>query len=83
MAVAHHQPPAVLADFVLMRFDVSAHFLFDGLNEHLARSLAQHFIQGRAFLAIHDLGVELTAALGSFTLTHGVSSLFLSRKRLS
>ncbi len=75
--------PAVLVDFVLMRFDVGGHFGFHGLDEHLARSLAQHLIQGRAFLSINDLGVDLTAALSSFTLTHGVSSLFLSRKRLS
>jgi hypothetical protein len=33
--------PAVLADFVLMRFDVSGHFDFDGLGEHLTCSLAQ------------------------------------------
>ena len=31
-----------------MRCDVSAHFLFDSLDQHLARSLAQYFIQGRA-----------------------------------
>ena len=41
VAVAHHQPPAVLVDFVLMRFDIGGHFGFHGLNEHLARSLAQ------------------------------------------
>ena len=83
VAVAHHQPPAVLVDFVLMGFDVGSHCGFHGLDEHLARSLVQHFIQGRGFLSINDLGVDLTAALSSFTLTHGVSSLFLSRKRLS
>ena len=83
VTVAHHEPPAVLVDFVLMGFDVGGHFGFHGLDEHLARSLAQHFIQGRGFLSINDLGVDLTAALSSFTLTHGVSSLFLSRKRLS
>ena len=83
VTVAHHQPPAVLADFVLMRFDVGGYFGFHGLDEHLARSLAQQFTQGRVLLSIHDLGLDLTAALSSFTLTHGVSSLFLSRKRLN
>ncbi len=46
VTVAQHQPPTVLVNFVLMRFDVSGHFGFHGLEEHLAGSLAQHFIQG-------------------------------------
>ena len=52
------------------------------LDEQLARSWAQHLVPRRAFLSSHDLGVDLTAARSSFTLTHGVSSLLLSRKRL-
>ena len=47
-----------LVDFLLMGFDVGSHFGFHGLDKHLARSLAQHFIQGRAFLSINDLGVD-------------------------
>ena len=43
-----------------MGFDVGGHFGFHGLEEHLKCSLTQHFIQGRAFLSIHELGVELT-----------------------
>ena len=44
VTVTHHQPPVVLADFVLMGFYVSGHFGFDGLGEHLARSLAQYLV---------------------------------------
>ena len=43
----------------------------------------EKLLHNRAFLSIHELGVELTAALSSFTLAHGVSSLFRSRKRLN
>lgn len=52
-------------------------------SKQIHRNFIALLIQGLAFLPINDLGLDLTAVLGSFTLAHGVSSMFLSRKRLN